>query len=119
NYGQGSSREHAAIGPRYLGLRVVVVKNFARIHRQNLINFGIFPLQFANESDYDSVDQGDVLAFRGVESALRDGEQEIVVENVTKGSKLTLGHHLSPRQVEMVLAGGLIPVFRNRLKKEG
>lgn len=114
NYGQGSSREHAAIAPRYLGLRVVIAKNFARIHWQNLVNFGILPLEFMQEFDYDSIALGDVLAMRGLRSALQRGG-EIEVENTTKGEKYGLRHRLSRRQVEMVLAGGLIPVFRQRL----
>jgi aconitate hydratase len=114
NYGQGSSREHAAIAPRYLGLRVVIAKNFARIHWQNLVNFGILPLEFLQEFDYDSIALGDVLAMRGLRSALQRGG-EIEVENTTKGEKYGLRHRLSRRQVEMVLAGGLIPVFRQRL----
>ena len=115
NYGQGSSREHAAIAPRYLGLRVVIAKNFARIHWQNLVNFGILPLEFTADSDYESIEQGDVLAFGGLRSVLQDGGDEITVENATKSEKYALRHRLSKRQVEMVLAGGLIPVFRRRL----
>ncbi|MDQ5873835.1 MAG: aconitate hydratase, partial [Actinomycetota bacterium] len=72
NYGQGSSREHAAIAPRYLGLRVVIAKNFARIHWQNLVNFGVLPLEFTDDSDYESIEQGDVLAFGGLRSVLQD-----------------------------------------------
>jgi aconitate hydratase len=117
NYGQGSSREHAAIAPRYLGLRAVLAKNFARIHWQNLTNFGILPLEFVDASDYDSIEQGDVLALRGLRTALQDGAHEIGVENVTKGQKYALRHTLSQRQADMILAGGLIPVFRKRLKK--
>src|SRR5690625_6274986 len=66
NYGQGSSREHAALAPRHLGLKVVLVKDFARIHRQNLINFGILPITFVNESDYGKIDQGDVLRLENI-----------------------------------------------------
>ncbi|MDQ3618889.1 MAG: aconitate hydratase [Actinomycetota bacterium] len=115
NYGQGSSREHAAIAPRYLGLRVVIAKNFARIHWQNLVNFGVLPLEFTDDSDYESIEQGDVLAFGGLRSVLQDGGDEITVENETKSEKYALRHRLSKRQAEMVLAGGLIPVFRRRL----
>ena len=115
NYGQGSSREHAAIAPRYLGLRVVIAKNFARIHWQNLVNFGVLPLEFTDDSDYESIEQGDVLAFGGLRSVLQDGGDETTVENATKSEKYALRHRLSKRQAEMVLAGGLIPVFRRRL----
>ncbi len=114
NYGQGSSREHAAIAPRYLGLRVVVAKDYARIHWQNLPNFGVLPMSFADPADYDGVDQGDVLAFEGLRGALTGGGG-IVARNVTKGSQVALSHDLSQRQIEMILAGGLINVFRSRL----
>jgi aconitate hydratase len=114
NYGQGSSREHAAIAPRYLGLRVVVTKNYARIHWQNLPNFGVLPLSFVDVTDYHLVDQGDVLAFDGVRGALEAGGA-ILARNLTKGVDLTLTHDLSERQIEMILAGGLINVFRHRL----
>ncbi len=118
NYGQGSSREHAAIAPRHLGLRLVVAKNFARIHWQNLVNFGILPLEFEEDFGYESIDQGDVLSLRDLRSSLQDGSGEIDLENATKGEKLKLRHRLSPRQAEMVLAGGLIPVFRERLAEK-
>lgn len=114
NYGQGSSREHAAIAPRHLGLRIVIAKNFARIHWQNLVNFGILPLEFDQERDYDSTEQGDMLVFRNLTSSLQSGN-EIQMENSTRGEKISLRHRLSKRQAEMVLAGGLIPVFRKRL----
>jgi aconitate hydratase len=116
NYGQGSSREHAALAPRYLGLRVVIAQRFARIHWENLVNFGILPLTFADESDYDSVEQGDMLALSGVPEALRDG-RELRLENRTKGTELTVRHELSGRQVDVVLKGGLINRMRERLKE--
>jgi aconitate hydratase len=118
NYGQGSSREHAAIAPRYLGLRVVIAKNYARIHWQNLANFGILALEFADESDYDNIEQGDVLGLTGLHAALEDSSREIEATNATKGTAIGLRHRLSPRQVEMVLKGGLIPVFREELERE-
>ncbi|HEY2220772.1 MAG TPA: aconitate hydratase [Actinomycetospora sp.] len=105
NYGQGSSREHAAICPRYLGLRVVVAKSFARIHWQNLANFGILALEFTDDSDHDALEQGATLSFTGVHDALRDGSE---VTASVDGRELTLRHRLSSRQVSMVLAGGLI-----------
>jgi aconitate hydratase len=116
NYGQGSSREHAAIAPRFLGLRAVVAKNFARIHWQNLVNFGILPLEFADPADYDRVEQGDVLVFDGIREALQDPGRAVVAENTTKGDRYELTHHLSPRQVDVMLAGGLIPGFKSRLE---
>ncbi|RZQ63893.1 aconitate hydratase [Amycolatopsis suaedae] len=108
NYGQGSSREHAAITPRQLGLRAVIAKSFARIHWQNLANFGILALEFADGGDYDRVEQGDTLRLDG----LRDGlDGELSVRNVTRGEDYPLRHRLSPRQLEAVLAGGRIPLL--------
>ncbi|HEU4488505.1 MAG TPA: aconitate hydratase [Actinomycetota bacterium] len=118
NYGQGSSREHAAIAPRYLGLRVVVAKSFARIHWQNLPNFGILPLEFGDESEYEALEQGDVLVLKGLHEALTEPKREITAANESKGSEVTLVHRLSKRQVDMVLKGGLIPVFKERLASE-
>ncbi|MGH2756299.1 MAG: aconitate hydratase, partial [Actinomycetota bacterium] len=107
NYGQGSSREHAAIAPRYLGLRVVVAKNFARIHWQNLVNFGILPLEFSDETDHDSIEQGDVLVFEDLRASLEDGSREIAVENESRRRGYVLRHRLFSRQTKMILAGGL------------
>jgi aconitate hydratase len=114
NYGQGSSREHAAIAPRFLGLRAVVAKYFARIHWQNLVNFGILPLEFADPDDYDRIDQGDVLVLDGLHAALKHRDRTLVAENTTKGDRYELRHRLSLRQVDVILAGGLIPVFKAR-----
>lgn len=108
NYGQGSSREHAAIAPRYLGLRVVIAKSFARIHWQNLANFGVLALEFDNPDDYDSIDQDDVLRLQNLRDALAK-EDTLNVDNLTKDTSFTVRHRLSPRQVKDVLAGGLIP----------
>jgi aconitate hydratase len=116
NYGQGSSREHAAIAPRFLGLRVVIAKDYARIHWQNLPNFGVLPLSFSDSSDYDAIDPGDVLIFRGLRDVLASG-RPIVVRDRTKGMELSLTHWLSSRQIEMILEGGLINLYRERLKK--
>lgn len=107
NYGQGSSREHAAIAPRYLGLRVVIAKSFARIHWQNLANYGILALEFENPDDYDSLDQDDTLRIQNL-NALEE-EDALRVDNVGKDSSFAVRHRLSPRQVKDVLAGGLIP----------
>jgi aconitate hydratase len=115
NYGQGSSREHAAIVPRYLGLRVVVAKSYARIHWQNLANFGIVGLEFADATGYDSIDRDDVLLFRNLRKQLESSHRRIEAENATKGGSLSLAHNLTPRQVEMVLEGGLIPVKKKEL----
>ncbi|MDQ2637295.1 MAG: aconitate hydratase [Actinomycetota bacterium] len=108
NYGQGSSREHAAIAPRHLGLRVVIAKSFARIHWQNLANFGVLALEFTDADDYDAVDQDDTLAMADLRETLPDGDT-LRVENLTQNVSFTVRHRLSPRQVSHVLAGGLIP----------
>ncbi|MGI8575439.1 MAG: aconitate hydratase [Egibacteraceae bacterium] len=115
NYGQGSSREHAAIAPRYLGLRLTIAKSYARIAWQNLANFGILGLEFADEADYDALEQGDVLKLENLHEALVDGSGELEVENTTQDTTFTLKHRLSQRQAEMVLKGGLIPVFKEQL----
>lgn len=107
NYGQGSSREHAAIAPRYLGVQAVMTKSFARIHRQNLINFGILPLVFENPADYDDIEQNDILELTNVQQTIQK-TQSVKVNNNTKDKTYTLRHSLSPRELEVLLAGGLI-----------
>lgn len=107
NYGQGSSREHAALAPMYLGVRAVIVKSFARIHKANLINFGILPLTFKNAADYDAWDQGDTLEMPSVVEDMKKGS-DITVKNVTKGTTFTVQHDLEERAIEVVLAGGLL-----------
>jgi aconitate hydratase len=114
NYGQGSSREHAALGPQFLGLRAVVAKSFARIHAQNLINFGVLPLTFVDPADYMAIQAGDVLRLVGVRRALAE-EHELLVENVTRQRSFQVTHSLSPRQVEFALSGGLINWMKERL----
>ena len=96
---------------------MVIAKQIARIHWENLINFGVLPLTFADESDYDSIEQGDVLALSGVPEALRNG-RELRLENQTKGTELALRHELSERQVDVLLKGGLINWMRERLKEQ-
>lgn len=113
NYGQGSSREHAALAPRYLGLRVVLARSFARIHWQNLINFGILPLTFADPSEYEEIGQGDLLRIPVLARALQ--ETEVVVQNVTRGRRFASRHSLSARQVRVLLSGGLIGWMRERI----
>ncbi|GAA1824543.1 aconitate hydratase [Actinomadura chokoriensis] len=113
NYGQGSSREHAAIAPRHLGLRLVLARGYARIHWQNLVNFGILPLEFADGADYDRVERGDVLRVENVREALKAGN-EIDVRNVTKDETYRARHRLSARQRDLVAAGGQIPLLRER-----
>ena len=111
NYGQGSSREHAVLAPRYLGLRVVIAKSFARIHWQNLANFGILALQFDDPGDYDRIEKGDVLRLDGLRGQLTAGKP---VTASRDGQELRLTHQLSERQVDMVLAGGRIPLAAQR-----
>jgi aconitate hydratase len=108
NYGQGSSREHAAIAPRHLGLRAVIAKSFARIHWQNLANFGIVALEFTDPADYDRIARGDTLRLHDLRQALDNGD-EITAVNTTQQHTYRLRHRLSPRQVRAVLAGGVIP----------
>ncbi|MFC7319512.1 aconitate hydratase [Halobacillus campisalis] len=115
NYGQGSSREHAALAPRYMGLRVALVKDFARIHWQNLVNFGILPLVFVDEKDYEKIEQGDTLTFKGLkEKILNNDDFEVEVKG--KNTKLKVQHALSPRQAEMMEKGGLINWLKDRLE---
>ncbi len=108
NYGQGSSREHAAIAPRFLGVRAKIAKSFARIHKANLINFGILPLTFAWPSDYDTLEQGNVLLLEDVRSWLEKGVREILVTNLSTGEKIALAIDVTERERAILLAGGLI-----------
>ena len=111
NYGQGSSREHAAMAPRFLGVRAVIVKSFARIHRQNLVNFGIVPLMFADRNDYAKIDQEDVLSIENLREQIQKGK-EVQVINKTKDITFTATHNLSSRQLMILLAGGFINLYR-------
>jgi len=106
NYGQGSSREHAALCPMYLGIKAIIAKSFARIHKDNLVNFGILPLTFENAADYDSIDDGDEFEMPNLRQALTG--ESVTVRNVTKGREIRLKHGYSPRQVETILAGGTL-----------
>lgn len=117
NYAQGSSREHAAIAPRYLGQRAVIAKSYARIGWQNLANFGIPPLEFKNDEDYEDIDQGDILSVSDIRSAIEKGN-DVVLTNETKGKEYTVTHTLSERQKNAVLHGGIINYFKNK-KKNG
>ncbi|MCP4566956.1 MAG: aconitate hydratase [FCB group bacterium] len=111
NYGQGSSREHAALAPMYLGLKMVLTKSFARIHLANLINFGIMPLTFANPKDYDRVDQGDELQLPMVSDIIATGA-DLSVKNLTKKIDIPVTYSLTSRQVAIVRAGGLLNYTR-------
>jgi aconitate hydratase len=110
NYGQGSSREHAAVAPRDLGLRLVLAKGFGRIHRQNLINYGVLPLLFVHPEDYDRIRKGDVLHVRDLRRALESG-REIMLEC---GGSIAASHGLTEKQVDTILAGGLINWHRKQ-----
>jgi len=114
NYGQGSSREHAAIAPRNLGLRIVLAKSFARIHRQNLINYGVLPLVFAEPEDYDRLEKGNVLFARNLRRSLENGE-DITLETEGNDAFFTR-HDLTQKEIEMILAGSLINWRRNKLE---
>ena len=107
NYGQGSSREHAALAPLYLGVKAVITKSFARIHVANLINAGIVPLTFINEADYDKIDQLDELKIENIGEQIKSGSV-IKVTNVTKGFDFEVSGEFSDRQKEMLYAGGLL-----------
>ena len=113
NYGQGSSREHAALAPRYLGLRVILAKGFARIHGQNLVNFGIIPLSFVDPTEYDQLANDDILVLKNLREELAQGR--ILIENRTRSRTFETRHDLSPRQVQVVLEGGLINWVKQQL----
>jgi aconitate hydratase len=112
NYGQGSSREHAAITPRHLGLRAVVAKSFARIHWQNLVNFGVLPLEFEDGGDWERIDTGDELRLDGLHEAMgKDAQGTLRLRSITRDEEYTVRHRLSARQREAVRAGGVIPAL--------
>ena len=115
NYGQGSSREHAALVPLYLGIKCVITKSFARIHCANLINAGIIPFTFKNSDDYDKIDQNDVLCLPDVKAEISEGK-EVKLINKTKGEEYILCYDLSDRQRDMILAGGLLNYTRENGK---
>jgi aconitate hydratase len=112
NYGQGSSREHAALAPRYLGVRAKIVKSFARIHKENLINFGTVPLVFADPADYESIEQGDNVFIGGIKSAVADGVSEIPV--LVNGREIMTRLDLSDRQRRILVAGGILNLAKEQ-----
>ena len=116
NYGQGSSREHAALAPLYLGIKAVLVKSFARIHRANLINAGILPLTFVNEADYDTISQGDELVLDNVRAEIEAGKSELTIVNKTTGKEIPVLCELSGRTKDIILAGGLLDYTRESMK---
>ena len=117
NYGQGSSREHAALAPLYLGIKAVLVKSFARIHRANLINAGILPLTFVNEADYDKISQGDEIAIEYVRADIEAGKTQLTVVNKTTGAQIPVLCELTGRTKDIILAGGLLDYTREQLSK--
>ena len=114
NYAQGSSREHAAIAPRYLGQKAAIAKSYARIGWQNLVNFGIAPLEFSSDIDYEKIDEGDVLKVENLGEQLKKGS-EVEVKNVTQGYTFLTRHTLSGRQLQALLDGGIINTYKKRL----
>ncbi len=117
NYGQGSSREHAALAPLHLGVKAVLTKSFARIHRSNLINAGILPLTFKNEADYDKISLGDKLEINDVRKAVEAGS-DIIITNATTGDKIACSCELSDRAKSIMLAGGLLSYTKDNLKED-
>ncbi|WP_455463440.1 aconitate hydratase, partial [Candidatus Hodarchaeum mangrovi] len=107
NYGQGSSREHAALAPMFLGIKVVLTKSFARIHRDNLVNFGLLPLKFLNSQDYTKIKDGDILEIKGVRKALKENTP-IKIHDVTQNIDIETSYDLSGRERETILAGGTL-----------
>jgi aconitate hydratase len=113
NYGQGSSREHAALAPRYLGVSAKIARSYARIHMANLCNFGILPLTFKNSSDYDKLARGMKLVFPGVRDRISRGDTEIPLE--AEGVEIITLLKVSPRQRSMLLAGSALNMFRQKV----
>ena len=107
NYGQGSSREHAALAPLYLGIKGVIALSFARIHKANLLNSGILPLTFIDKEDYGRIAQDDEILLEDLHRQIADGDT-LVVQNKTKGYSFKVKLEASPRQIQVLLAGGLL-----------
>lgn len=116
NYGQGSSREHAALCPRYLGIKSIIAKSFARIHRNNLINFGILPLVFSSEKDYEGLIVGDKLRIASLKEILNAGENRFLIENTTQGFCFETNCDLTERERKILREGGLLNFLRKKLK---
>ncbi len=113
SYGQGSSREHAAICPMYLGVKAVIAKSLERIHKANLVNFGIVPLEFKNENDYESIDQNDELEIPNIITLLMKN-QTVIVENKTKKKTFEVGYDLSEREKKILIAGGTLNLMKEK-----
>jgi predicted aconitate hydratase len=117
NYGQGSSREHAALAPMFLGVQAVLAKSFARIHLSNLINYGIIPLVFQDPDDYDLMSPNDWLEFQEAKKAIREGK-DLLVLNQTKGKKMAFRAMVQEDKINILLSGGLLPYLKRSLKSE-
>ncbi|MCS7277446.1 MAG: aconitate hydratase, partial [Aquificaceae bacterium] len=115
NYGQGSSREHAALAPRFLGVRAVIAKSFARIHHANLVNFGIVPLEFVDKEDYNKFSLGDEIEIPELTKRLQQGKEIVIIKKAT-GEEIACKYNLTPKQVSVLLAGGLLNWIK---KKQG
>ena len=120
NYAQGSSREHAAIAPKYLGQVAVIANSYARIAWQNLVNFGILPLEFINIEDYEKIEQGDLVYFRNLREDVRNRNNiKVIVKNDDgKKEEFETKHSMSDRQIDVLLKGGIINEFKDRLEEE-
>ena len=116
NYGQGSSREHAAINPMYLGVKAVIAKSIARIHKGNLVNHGIIPMLFADPADYDRIDQEDEIEFENLLDQIPT--RKVTVKDKTKDFSFEVTLDLSDNEVEVVLSGGQLSYLKEQLEKE-
>jgi len=113
NYAQGSSREHAALAPRYLGQRFAIAKSYARIGWQNLINFGIIPFEFKNPADWDKLEQGDILRIEGLRTSIKNRDT-VTAAVVGRNIEIPLTYNISERQVEIILKGGVINFVKQK-----
>lgn len=120
NYAQGSSREHAALAPKYLGQAAVIANSYARIAWQNLVNFGILPLEFIDIADYDKIEQGDEVSFRNLREDVQNRKEiEVVVKKKSGGeASFKTRHSLSDRQINILLKGGIINEFKDKLEEQ-
>jgi aconitase (EC 4.2.1.3) len=116
NYGQGSSREHAALAPRFLGVRAVIAKSFARIHHANLVNFGIAPLEFMNKSDYDKFSLNDEIEILDIRKSIEENKP-VKVRNLTTGEEIEVAYNLTPKQKEILLGGGLLRYIKSKNRR--
>jgi aconitate hydratase len=114
NYGQGSSREHAALAPLQLGVKAVFAKSFARIHRRNLVAQGILALTFEDESDYDRARVGETWTLPGIRQELEDGAEQIAVRIEESGEEFTVTHDFAPKEREILLSGGLLHYLKEQ-----